>query len=210
MVQQTDRLVIVDTETFGLDYAKDFIIELGFKIVDLDFNIIDDFHALVWDTAKYDRRFAALKKRADDGFKADFYIWNMHDRSGLWKDAREEGLSVDEVSANAITWLESHGIGIESTDDPMVGSSVQFDRMMLLNQMTGVHDHFHYRNIDTSSIKELCRRYNRRVYALLDEYAPKQELHRVLPDIDDTINEFKFYVDNFLWTSSMEDEPTNA
>jgi oligoribonuclease len=57
---------------------------------------------------------------------------------------------------------------------------------------------FSYRNIDISTIKEVCRRLNPDLYKRLDEVTVKQEKHRALDDLYDTIEEFAFYKREFL------------
>jgi oligoribonuclease len=53
----------------------------------------------------------------------------------------------------------------------------------------------HYRLIDVSSVKELAKRWNPKVYLNAPE---KLGEHRAFDDIIDSINELKYYRDNFL------------
>lgn len=190
-----DRLVLIDTETFGLNPKSDFIIELGFMIVDMDFNIIDDFQCSIWDSPSYDGRFSSLGYMAAQGDKPATLVLEMHNKSGLWSDVQIHGFTVEQAITRATDWLSKHKVGKE---DPMVGSSVQFDREMLREQMLPIFDIFSYRNIDTSSIKELCRRFNPGVYAHLDNITQPKKLHRVVPDLQDTLGELEFYRNEFL------------
>ena len=41
----------------------------------------------------------------------------------------------------------------------MCGNSIGQDRRFLHRFMRDLHDHFHYRNIDVSTVKELARRW---------------------------------------------------
>jgi oligoribonuclease len=79
----------------------------------------------------------------------------------------------------------------------MCGSSVQFDRTWLDYWMPEFSAKFHYRNIDTSTVKELCRRMNKKAFA---KVPPKVEAHRVIPDLHDTLEEFNHYRAHFLKT----------
>lgn len=193
-----DRFVMIDTETFGLDPNQDFIIELGVLIVDMELETIDRKSWMVWDTPEYDRRFQQLEEDARNGDETSKYVWDMHAKSGLWDAASSFGLPVEDVTNEAANFLEGHGVG---KSDPMVGSSVQFDRQMLLAQMPLVHEQFSYRNIDSSTIKELCRRLNPKIYEKLDATTHPMKIHRVDPDLDDSREELRFYIDNFLWTA---------
>ena len=62
-----------------------------------------------------------------------------------------------------------------------------------------VHEHFHYRNIDVSTVKELCRRFSPEIYEKKGEGRVSQ--HRVGPDLEDTIIEFEYYRDAFFWAT---------
>lgn len=197
-----DRLVWVDLETFGLNPQTDWIIEIGIRITDLDLETIDDLEVQVWETTKYDHRLADLEGDALNGDAGAKYVLEMHRKSGLWNAAQMNGISVDEATDRVKTFLDGYGVGkFDKPEDkePVCGSSVQFDRNMWIAQMPGIDEIFSYRNIDVSTIKELCRRYNPRVYSLLADATQQKKLHRVLPDLDDTIGEFGFYKDNFLW-----------
>jgi oligoribonuclease len=181
-----DRFIWCDIETSGLIPETGLILEIGFIITDTEFNEIDANAWTVWDTPTY------------DDFKFDSFILNMHGDtgSGLITDARGSGWTLKDVKEDVLTWL--HGHGIKNNKEPMCGSSVHFDQMWLLHHMPEVANQFHYRHIDTSTVKELCRRLNPSLYAKLDKYTTKRELHRVLPDLEDTISEAKFYSENFL------------
>lgn len=180
------RMIWVDVETFGLDPVKDYILEVGFVITDTELTVIDDFHALVWDSPEYNDRLSQPTLEI---------IQKMHYESGLWDECDREGEPVQTVTERLLGWLDAHGVG---RDDPLCGSSVQFDRGMLAAQFAEVEIKFSYRNIDTSTVKELCRRFNPEVYAQLEQITKPAKAHRVLSDIRDTIEEFSFYKNHFL------------
>lgn len=78
---------------------------------------------------------------------------------------------------------------------PLAGSSVYCDRIFLKKYMPEVENYLHYRLIDVSTIKELCRRWNPEVY----RKAPKKEfLHRSLNDIKESVAELRFYREHFM------------
>ncbi len=55
--------------------------------------------------------------------------------------------------------------------------------------------YLHYRSIDVSSLKELCRRWYPDVY----RHRPgKKEVHRALEDVYESITELRFYRDEML------------
>lgn len=188
MAPKDRRLVWIDTETTGLVPEDGFILEIGIAVTDLDLVTFDEFHRLLWVSPGYDKYVteAALGEQ----------VWDMHNKSNLISDAVEGGVDPTAVQEDLLDWLKEIGL---TKDEPMCGSSVQFDRKWLEHHFEPVADMFSYRNIDTSTIKEVCRRFNPIVYSRLDEVTQPKKLHRVLPDLEDTINEFQFYRDNFFF-----------
>ena len=61
--------------------------------------------------------------------------------------------------------------------------------------MTELDEYLHYRSIDVSSLKELCRRWYPELYR---KRPGKAENHRALDDIRESIDELRFYRDNLL------------
>lgn len=190
-MDRDNALPWVDIETFGLDPTTDPIIEFGFRITNLDLEELASFSFLVW-SGFHDHRLWELKAEADRGNKNAQYVLNMHTKNGLLEAASKHGLRPEEVEMRVEDWFESQP---QLLDLPMCGSSVHFDRKHLLYQMPKIDNLFHYRIIDVSALKETCRRYAPSVYASVPE---KVEQHRVDPDLYETVEEFKYYRDNFL------------
>ena len=67
--------------------------------------------------------------------------------------------------------------------------------------MPELEEHLHYRSIDVSTLKELCRRWSPEVYR---KRPGKQETHRALLDVTDSIAELAFYRDAFLASPRSE------
>lgn len=192
--RKVERLWI-DIETTGLDPEFDVPLELGLAVTDRWGMPCGDnwkFSAIVNDRTE---AFEAAVKRGRD----NDIVGQMHKDSGLWVSLMG-GASILEVEKSAKVWLEGWSVPLH--DLRMAGSSVgQLDRPFTIAYFPGVADYFHpYRVIDVSSIKECCRDLNPRVYDGLEQGAQKRELHRVIPDMEDTILEYRFYVENFLWT----------
>lgn len=186
-----DRLIIVDIETTGLIPMMDIVLEVGLLVVDSkDFSLIDQMAIQIWDTPSYDNKYKQMIRSGSDD-----YVLQMHQKSGLWDDAMKNGVSIDQAADELLNFLT--GLG-ESGQDPMVGSSISFDRGFLLEHFPDVHDWFHYRNIDVSTVKELCRRLNPALLEKMPEYTIKREMHRVIQDCEDTLSELAYYRDNFL------------
>lgn len=189
-----DLLVWVDIETTGLDPNRDSILEVGLAITDPLGDSPDRWSDIpVWSMA-VSVNVERLKAEVDP------LVLDMHTNSGLWVECSTLTLSGQFSAAEAyvvedaaVRWLTEMGVIRGAV--PMCGSSVHFDRAFLSNQMPDLAAHFHYRNLDTSTIKNVCRYVNPSVYDAVPE---KKNKHRALPDIRESIDEYKFYLDNLI------------
>jgi oligoribonuclease len=76
----------------------------------------------------------------------------------------------------------------------LCGNSIGQDRRFLVRYMPALHDYFHYRSIDVSSVKELARRWRPEV---LDGVV-KSGAHLALDDIRESIDELRHYRETFF------------
>lgn len=179
----------VDLETSGLNENIDFILEFAVGVTDIHGNWIDSYSWLLPPTYR-------AKQAAVDRAKADPIVGPMHVHSGLWKDL-ESAPHLGEVDAEIkiLDFLSRFEI---SEPMPMCGSSVHFDRKFIAKFMPQLDMWFHYRHIDNSSTKEQCRKLNPVVYERMKTEIKPQKLHRGLPDLVDSVDEYIFYKDNFM------------
>lgn len=80
--------------------------------------------------------------------------------------------------------------GVSSFSSPLAGNTVYMDRMFLREYMPLIDQHLHYRIIDVSTVKELCKRWNKDVFS---KVPPKRNVHRGLDDIKESLGELKYY-----------------
>lgn len=80
--------------------------------------------------------------------------------------------------------------GVETFSSPLAGNSVYMDRIFLREYMPRLNEYLHYRIIDVSTVKELCKRWNKSIFS---KVPPKQLVHRGLDDIKESIEELKYY-----------------
>lgn len=167
----------VDVETTGLDLSMDFLLEVGLVITDDNLNIVESFSTPIWSMA-------SIIRRAEE----NEIVREMHTANGLLAACRDrEDDNVLEL------WRAQNilmGIMAKYPETPMCGSSVHFDRAMLQRWMPALEEMFHYRNIDVSTMKELAERWWPNI--ALSRPADRK-LHRVIPDIEDSIAELYYY-----------------
>jgi oligoribonuclease len=173
------NLIWIDLEMTGLDPDRDRIIEIATLVTDAELRVVAEGPVVVV------RQPPALLDRMDE--------WNTrhHGDSGLVDRVRES--RIDEAAAEQCTldFLARHAPPRVS---PMCGNSVCQDRRFLARWMPRLEAYFHYRNIDVSTLKELCRRWS----PLVAQGVQKAGSHRALDDILESIAELAYYRDHFI------------
>ena len=64
----------------------------------------------------------------------------------------------------------------------------------MVRYMPQLEEWFHYRNIDVSTLKELCRRWKPEIAKGFN----KESAHTALADIRESIEELKYYREHFI------------
>ena len=179
MAQDQNNLVWLDMEMTGLDPDKDRIIEIAVVVTDSQLNALSEAPVLVV------RQPDAVLEAMDD--------WNKstHARSGLIDKVKASTLSETQAEEQLLAFLAQHVPGKTS---PMCGNSICQDRRFLARYMPRLEAYFHYRNLDVSTLKELARRWKPDVA----KGPVKQGKHEALADIHESIEELKYYRENFL------------
>lgn len=172
----TDRLVWVDCEMTGLDHGKDALIEIAVLVTDADLNVLGDGVDVV----------IAAPEGALDGMEK--IVADMHAASGLTTLVRQSTTTVADAERLVLEYVRSHVSDARSV--PLCGNSIATDRAFIARDMPELDRFLHYRMIDVSSIKELCRRWYPRVYFA---QPAKGLAHRALADIRESIRELRYY-----------------
>jgi len=110
-----------------------------------------------------------------------------HGESGLTAATKESTITTAQAEQMLLRFVRNY---TKAGSCPMAGNSIFMDRIFIMNHMPEFHKHFHYRNVDVSSIKELVRRWYPKAYG---ESPTKKFLHRCLNDIEDSIAELQYY-----------------
>ncbi|MBI3687210.1 MAG: oligoribonuclease [Actinobacteria bacterium] len=176
MTGVTDVLVWIDCEMTGLDLANDALIEIAALVTDADLTVLGDGIDIVI--------------HAEDAVLAQMppVVAAMHAKSGLTEASRASTVSVAEAEQRVLQYLRGHIT--EARTVPLCGNSIATDRSFLARDMVELDGFLHYRMIDVSSIKELCRRWYPRVYF---GQPAKGLAHRALADIRESIQELRYY-----------------
>ncbi|MEO3929714.1 oligoribonuclease [Micromonosporaceae bacterium B7E4] len=171
-----DLLVWVDCEMTGLDLGKDALIEVAALVTDRDLNVLGEGVDVVI--------------HADEPALAGMpeIVRAMHERSGLTEEARRSTVSLHEAEDLVLEYVTS--LVKDPRTAPLCGNSIATDRGFLARDMPRLDAHLHYRMIDVSSIKELCRRWYPRVYF---GQPAKGLAHRALADVRESIRELEYY-----------------
>jgi oligoribonuclease len=171
-----DELVWIDCEMTGLDTASDRLIEIAALVTDGELNILGDGVDVVIHADD-----AALDGMVD-------VVAKMHSKSGLTEEVRASTVELAEAEALVLDYIRKHVK--QPNTAPLAGNSIGTDRGFIARDMPALDNYLHYRMIDVSSIKELCRRWYPRIYFGQPE---KGLAHRALADIHESIRELKYY-----------------
>ncbi|AKL88233.1 hypothetical protein GMA3_56 [Gordonia phage GMA3] len=196
-------VIILDTETTGLDEKRNIILEVGIQIYNVHLELIDEISLIISDQLAHNH-IAWL-----EGPGGDDFVRNMHTKNGLIADIRAvspaTGRTMREAELELIDWLQKHGLGKNRILKPLTGSSIHFDRKFISAQMPELNEQFHYRNIDISSIKELCKIYAPELMEKSYANWNGEAAHRVLADCTASRNELEFYLENLILAPQQDD-----
>lgn len=175
----SENLVWMDLEMTGLDPEKERIIEIATIITDSALNIIEEGPV-------------ACVKQDQAYFDAmDEWNTNHHTASGLIERINKEGMAESEAEQMTLEFLRKH---VEPGKSPLCGNTIGQDRRFLVRYMPELETFLHYRNLDVSTVKELCVRWRPDIHNRIE----KKNVHRALDDIRESIAELRFYKENFF------------
>ncbi|VTR10056.1 Oligoribonuclease [Gordonia terrae] len=166
----------IDCEMTGLRLESDKLIEIAALVTDGDLNILGDGVDVVI--------------HADDAALASMpdVVTKMHAASGLTEEVRASTVTLAEAEKLVLDYIRKHVTTAGAV--PLAGNSIATDRGFITRDMPELDAYLHYRMVDVSSIKELCRRWYPKVYFGQPE---KGLAHRALADIRESIRELRYY-----------------
>jgi len=170
-----DRLVWIDCEMTGLDLRADALIEVAALVTDFDLNVLGD-------------GVDVIIKPSDEALEQMVpFVREMHEKSGLLEEL-PHGVDMETAEKQVLDYVRQHCP--DGSRPPLAGNTVATDHAFLARDMTALDAFLHYRIVDVSSIKELARRWYPRAYYAAPE---KKGNHRALADIQESIEELRYY-----------------
>ncbi len=179
MARDAANLVWIDLEMTGLDPDTERIIEIATIVTDASLEVLAEGPEIV------------IHQTA--GVLAAMDEWNtgQHGRSGLTERVLASTCGVEEAEARTLEFVKRY---VPPQTSPMCGNSICLDRRFLHRYMPRLERFFHYRNLDVSTLKELCLRWAPEKARGFE----KRAAHRALLDVRGSIAELRFYRDELL------------
>jgi len=173
------NLVWIDMEMSGLNPDSDRVLEIAAVVTDAELVVVAEAPVLV--VHQSDRVLLGMDS------------WNTatHGRSGLTDKVRAASLDEESAAAAMLDFLRRI---VPAGKSPMCGNSICQDRRFMARWMPRLESHFHYRNLDVSTLKELARRWRPDVYRTFE----KKSRHEALADIYESIAELRHYREHWL------------
>ena len=172
-----ELMVWADCEMTGLDLTGDALVEVAALVTDGELNVLGEGVDVVIKPSD-----EALEQMGD-------FVRTMHTSSGLL-DQLATGLTMAEAEERVLDYVRE--FVPEPRKAPLAGNTIGTDRAFLARDMPTFEAHVHYRNVDVSSIKELARRWFPRAYY---SSPAKSGNHRALADVQESIEELRYYRD---------------
>lgn len=179
MALNENHLVWLDMEMTGLDPEKERIIEVAVVVTDAQLEVVAEGPVLVVHQAD------ELLDGMDNWNKA------THGRSGLIDKVKASSLIEAQAEDILLAFLGQY---VPAGKSPLCGNTIGQDRRFMVRYMPRLEAFFHYRNLDVSTLKELCRRWKPEIYKGFE----KKSRHEALADIYESIDELKYYREHFL------------
>jgi oligoribonuclease len=169
-------LAWMDLEMTGLDPRRHTIVEIATLVTDDDLEIVAVGPDLV------------VHATPEELAQMDSFVRQMHTHSGLLAAIEASTVSLAEAGEATLRFLKEQLP--EPKTVPLAGNSIGTDRRFLATYLPEVEEWLHYRSVDVSTIKELCRRWYPESLA---EAPAKHTAHRAMDDIRESVAELAFY-----------------
>ena len=176
----SENLVWIDCEMTGLDLVGDALIEVAVLVTDSELNVLGEGVDIL------------IKPTDEQLANMNDFVREMHTKSGLL-DELAGGLTMEAATRAAMDYIRQYVPVARKA--PLAGNTIGTDRTFLARDMPELEQWVHYRNVDVSSLKELAKRWYPRI---LHQAPAKAGNHRALADIQESIEELRYYREAML------------
>lgn len=173
------NLIWVDMEMTGLDPDTDRIIEVAVVVTDMHLNVLAEGPVF------------AIHQSDEVLNKMDAWNKGTHGRSGLIDRVKASTVTEADAEQALIAYLKNF---VPAGKSPMCGNTICQDRRFMARTMPKLEAFFHYRNLDVSTLKELCKRWKPQVATGFK----KHQKHTALADIIESVEELRYYREHFI------------
>ncbi len=179
MAADANNLIWVDMEMSGLDPEIEKVLEVAIVITDTHLNLVAEGPVVV--------------VHQPDTVLNAMDAWNKstHAKSGLIGRVKASPVNEGAADLMLVEFLKQH---VPAGVSPLCGNSVHQDRRFMVKNLPAFEAHFHYRNLDVSTLKELMRRWKPELAAGMTKHGR----HEALADVHESIDELKYYREHFL------------
>ncbi len=181
-------LAFLDTETTGLDPARECILEVALIITEDNLDTIASMNTVV-------RPVASARDYLEH---MDPFVRDMHTKNGLLDDVKNFGIRRYEAELALVKFMEDvarrRDLKMSDMKMPLAGNTISFDRNFLAYHMPKFHNLFHYRSLDVTGFNETAKR----MWPELWKTRPQVEggvAHRAHADAKSSIAQLKHYVE---------------
>ncbi|XP_062711784.1 oligoribonuclease, mitochondrial-like [Aedes albopictus] len=175
VVPSADNIVWIDLEMTGLDVNRDRILEIGCIITDKDLNIL--------------ARGPGIAIHESEEVLAGMNDWcqSNHAKTGLIQAVRDSKIGLAQAEQLVLDVVKKY---CPEKACPLAGCTVHMDRMFLWRYMPRLLEYLHFRTVDITTVKELCKRWNIKVFRACPR---NKDAHRALDDVEESIQHMRYF-----------------
>ena len=177
-MNKKDNLVWMDLEFTGLSDDQ-VIIETACIITDKNLEILEEGPNLI------------IHRSQEELDRIETWPLKVHTESGLLEKVKKSKIKISEAEKINIDFISKW---VEKKEGLLCGNSIHIDRKYIRKEMPVLDDYLHYRMIDVSSFKEVIKRW----FKPIKNEPQKQNTHLALDDIRESIEELRWYKENYF------------
>ena len=177
-MNKKDNLVWMDLEFTGLSDDQ-LIIETACIITDKNLDILEEGPNLI------------IYRSQEELDRIEAWPLKVHTESGLLEKVKKSKIKISEAEKINIDFISKW---VEKKEGLLCGNSIHIDRKYIRKEMPILDDYLHYRMIDVSSFKEVIKRW----FKPIKNEPQKQNTHLALDDIKESIEELRWYKENYF------------